>query len=86
MSKGRKPGTPHTEETRRKISAALTGRKRKPFSPETIEKFRLVQRGNQNSKGHVKSAECRKRISEACIIGKARAKAARLAAAAAAIA
>ena len=56
--------TKHSEETKQKISAAVTGKKR---SPETIEKLRKASTGNKNSIGHKQSEESKQKNREAHI-------------------
>lgn len=51
-----------SEETRKKISEALTGKKRKPFSEE--HKRRLSEASARSSKGRKFSEESRKKMSE----------------------
>jgi group I intron endonuclease len=59
-SSGRK-----SEETRRKMSAQLTGKKRKPFTEETRKKMSLSHLKNKNALGHFHSEETKKKLSEA---------------------
>ena len=60
--KGRK----HTESTRRKISEAKTGKKRKPLTEEHKKKISKSQKGEKNhSYGKKASAETKRKLSEA---------------------
>lgn len=45
-------GKKHSEEARRKISEALKGKKRPPFSKETKRKMSLASKGKKKSKEH----------------------------------
>lgn len=80
MSKSRREGKPikekkdrvslkgrkHTEEARKKMSEAKKGKKRKPFTEETLEKMRLANSGSKNHNfGKSPSEETRKKIGEA---------------------
>ena len=59
---GSQLGFKHTEETRRKISEAVTGR---VVSAETKHKMSEALMGNTNSLGHVTTEETRKKLSKA---------------------
>lgn len=52
-----------SEETRRKISRAKAGKKRKPFSKEWRRKLSLSLMGNQRAKGFKHTPETRRKVS-----------------------
>ena len=64
---GRKFGHPVSEETRRKLSSVLTGRKNGPPSKETRDKISAAHKGKPKPSllGHPVSDETRRKISEA---------------------
>ncbi len=72
---GCKKGTKFTEEHKKRISLALTGRKKPPFSAEWIEKLRIASTGRKHSdmakakiskalKGKPKSMEHKRKLAE----------------------
>ena len=76
-NKGKKLG-PHTEEWRKKVSAATKGRKRGPMSEETKRKISETKKKNgvyiseearrkisEGMKGKPKTEECKRKLSEA---------------------
>lgn len=58
-------GCRRSEETKRKVSKTLTGRKRKPFSEETKLRMSKAKKGNKYRLGTKQSAEARAKITAA---------------------
>ena len=54
-----------TEETKRKISNSLKGKRLKPFTEEHKQKISLSMKGNKNSLGKRHSDEAKRKMSEA---------------------